>query len=122
MSSSGRYAESPTPISGSRRFAPVLGGIGFAVPASAAAVPEISRFHGIVIGMYYEEHGRPHFHARAGGFKISVEIETGIIRGDFPSASLKRVADWADLHRTELMDNWSLARRGEPLVSIPPLP
>jgi hypothetical protein len=44
-------------------------------------VPELSRFFGIVIGMYYSEHGVPHFHAIYGEFKISVEIETGLAHG-----------------------------------------
>jgi len=38
-------------------------------------MPEISRFLGIVIGMFYSEHGTPHFHAAYGGYEISVEIE-----------------------------------------------
>jgi hypothetical protein len=42
---------------------------------SERAVPEIARFFGVVIGMYYNEHGAPHFHAVFGEFKISVEIE-----------------------------------------------
>jgi hypothetical protein len=84
-------------------------------------VPEISRFFGIVIGMYYEEHGRPHFHARAGSYRISVEIESGVVRGEFPVALLRHVLDWADLHRRELLENWELARQGAALHPIEPL-
>ena len=47
-------------------------------------MPEISRFLGIVIGMFYSEHGVTHFHAVYGEHEISVEIETGAIHGAFP--------------------------------------
>jgi len=43
-------------------------------------MPEISRFLGIVISMYYNEHNPPHFHAKYGRYKISVEIESGIVQ------------------------------------------
>jgi hypothetical protein len=47
-------------------------------------MPELSRFLGIVIGMFYREHGVPHFHAAYGEHEISVEVETGTIHGKFP--------------------------------------
>ena len=47
-------------------------------------MPELSRFLGIVIGMFYREHGVPHFHAVYGEHEISVEIETATFHGDFP--------------------------------------
>jgi hypothetical protein len=52
---------------------------------SPALVPEICRFLGIVIGMFYREHGLPHFHAVYGEHKITVEIESGTVHGTFPS-------------------------------------
>ena len=84
-------------------------------------MPELSRFFGIVIGMFYEEHGPPHFHARSGEFKISVEIERNLVRGEFPGPSLRHVLDWSDLHRAELLENWERARVGLPLKRIEPL-
>lgn len=39
-------------------------------------MPEISRFYGIVVAMYYDEHNPPHFHARYGGSKVAIEIKT----------------------------------------------
>ena len=89
--------------------------------ATSRAMPEISRFFGIVIGMYYQEHGLPHFHARAAALMVSVEIDSQIVRGEFPGPALRHVLDWSDLHRPELLENWERARRGLPLVSIPPL-
>ncbi|SPE27459.1 conserved hypothetical protein [Acidobacteriia bacterium SbA2] len=84
-------------------------------------MPEISRFLGIVIGVFYSEHGVPHFHAVYGEHEISVEIETGTVRGEFPPRALRLVLEWADLHKLELISNWELARRGRPLKHIEPL-
>jgi Domain of unknown function (DUF4160) len=84
-------------------------------------MPELSRFLGIVIGMFYREHGVPHFHAVYGGHEISVEIETGRIHGQFPPRALKLVIEWRDLHKAELLENWALAKAGQPLKSIAPL-
>jgi hypothetical protein len=38
-------------------------------------VPEISRFLGIVIGMYYKEHNPPHFHAYYGENEAAIVIQ-----------------------------------------------
>ncbi len=84
-------------------------------------MPELSRFLGIVIGMFYREHGVPHFHAVYGGYEISVEVETGRIHGQFPPRALKLVIEWRDLHKADLLDNWALAKAGQPLKSIAPL-
>lgn len=84
-------------------------------------MPELSRFLGIVIGMFYREHGVPHFHAVYGGHEVSVEIETGRIHGQFPPRALKLVIEWRDLHQAELLENWALAKAGQPLKSIVPL-
>jgi Domain of unknown function (DUF4160) len=84
-------------------------------------MPELSRFLGIVIGMFYREHGVPHFHAVYGGHEISVEVETGRIHGQFPPRALNLVIEWRDLHKAELLENWALAKAGQPLKSIAPL-
>ncbi len=84
-------------------------------------MPELSRFLGIVIGMFYREHGVPHFHAVYGEHEISVEIETAAIHGNFPARALKLVLEWANLHKAELLENWQLARQGQPLKRIVPL-
>ena len=54
-------------------------------------MPELARFLGIVIGMFYREHGVPHFHAVYGEVEISVEVESGTIHGQFPPRALKLV-------------------------------
>ena len=89
--------------------------------AGPALVPEISRFLGVVIGMFFHEHGVPHFHALYGDHEISVEIETGVVRGEFPPRALRLVLEWTALHRRELLENWQAARQGQPLTRIAPL-
>ncbi|MGE3276485.1 MAG: DUF4160 domain-containing protein [Vicinamibacterales bacterium] len=84
-------------------------------------MPEISRFLGMVIGMFFNEHGPPHFHAVYGDQRITVEIGSGRVQGEFPTRALRLVLEWARLHERELMQNWERARRREPLSRIEPL-
>ena len=84
-------------------------------------MPEISRFLGIVIGMFFSEHGLPHFHAAYGEYKITVEIESGQVSGDFPPRAQRLVLEWAALHKQELLENWNRARQRQPLARIAPL-
>ena len=84
-------------------------------------MPELSRFLGIIIAMYYRDHAPPHFHAIYGDYDITVAIETGVVEGNFPKRALRHVLEWYDLHVDELRLNWSLARRGEPFQPIAPL-
>lgn len=84
-------------------------------------MPELSRFLGIVIGMFYREHGPPHFHAVYGEYEVTVEIETGVVTGRFPKRALGHVMEWAALHRDELLENWTLSREKQPLKRVAPL-
>ncbi len=84
-------------------------------------MPEISRFLGIVIRMYYRDHAPPHFHATYGDYEITVEIETGVTEGRFPRRALTAVLEWSADHQGELRDNWERARREESLAAIDPL-
>lgn len=84
-------------------------------------MPEISRFLGIIIYMNFADHPLPHFHARYGDYEITVEIESGVIRGEFPKRALRAVLEWAELHQAELMSDWELAQARRPLRPIAPL-
>jgi hypothetical protein len=84
-------------------------------------MPELSRFLGIIIAMYYEDHAPPHFHAKYGEHEIAVDIVTGNVTGDFPKRGLAHVLEWHDLHRNELIENWNLVRERRPLRRIAPL-
>ena len=84
-------------------------------------VPEICRFLGIVIYMLYDDHRPPHFHAEYGEYKITVEINAGVIQGRFPRRALKALLEWYELHRDDLLEDWVLAEQHQPLNRIPPL-
>lgn len=84
-------------------------------------MPEISRFLGIVIFMNWADHPLPHFHARYGDYEITVEITTGVVRGEFPKRALRAVLEWLDVHSDELLEDWQLAQQRKPLKIIAPL-
>jgi Domain of unknown function (DUF4160) len=84
-------------------------------------MPEISRFLGIVIAMYYRDHAPPHFHAIYGDYEVTIEIHTGAVNGDFPKRALAHVQEWRTLHGEELIETWTLARASKPLPRIDPL-
>lgn len=85
-------------------------------------MPEISRFFGVVIAIYWQEHGVPHFHAKYGDHRASFAIaELTLIEGQLPPRVLGLVLEWAVIHRDERMDDWRLAAAKRPLKPIPPL-
>ena len=85
-------------------------------------MPEICRFFGIIIAIYYDDHNPPHFHARYGGQKVSIEIQTlKILDGEISPRSLGLVIEWAVLHKKELMEVWGLAKNNQPPFKIEPL-
>jgi hypothetical protein len=86
-------------------------------------VPRISYFYGITITMYWRErdHPVPHFHAAHGGLHASVAIDGTILAGELQNRALRFVQEWAQLHRDELLANWTRARNYEPLEPIEPL-
>jgi hypothetical protein len=84
-------------------------------------MPVISRFLGIAIYIYWNDHLPPHYHAKYGEYEITIEIETGVVTGSFPKRALRHVLEWHDLHQSELMANWELCRQKEEPKSIFPL-
>jgi hypothetical protein len=91
-------------------------------PYRRMLVPEISRFFGIVVGMYYDDHEPPHFHVRYGGQKAVIAIRTlQVLEGRLSPRALGMVMEWAALHQAELLENWGLARKQDPLRKIRPL-
>lgn len=85
-------------------------------------MPEISRFFGIVIAMYYRDHAPPHFHARHGDREIRVAIESGaILSGRLAAGAQRLVLAWCELHREELLSDWTRAAERKPLLPIRPL-
>lgn len=85
-------------------------------------MPEISRFLGICIFMYFNEHNPPHFHIRYNEFRAVMTIEgLEITEGRLPSRVAALVLEWASQHRGELMDNWNSIRETGDYNKIEPL-
>jgi hypothetical protein len=87
-------------------------------------MPEISRFLGIIITMYWSEpkHNVPHFHARYNEFKAQVGIEElKIIEGELPPRVSGLIVEWASQHKIELMQNWELLKEHKHPNKIQPL-
>jgi hypothetical protein len=85
-------------------------------------VPTISRFFGISIAMFFDDHGPPHFHARHAEGSAKVRIDTlEVIDSNLGRRQLRFVLAWAELHQEELSQNWKRARAGETLSTIEPL-
>ena len=85
-------------------------------------MPAISRFFGIVIAMFFDDHDPPHFHARHASGEARIRIDTLEVMGSTLGRRQERLAlAWAELHQDELSENWRRARAGETLNPIEPL-
>jgi len=85
-------------------------------------MPELSRFFGIVIRMFFNDHEPAHFHAVYQEHEALIRIDTlDVLRGELPRRALALVLEWAVLHRDELRRDWELARSGELPEPIQPL-
>jgi hypothetical protein len=85
-------------------------------------MPEISRFLGIVIAIYWKDHGIPHFHAKYGDHRASFAIvDLRVLEGAMPPRATALVLEWAMLHRDALLEDWNLAMASKPLKPVDPL-
>ena len=85
-------------------------------------MPTISRFMGIIITMYFDDHAPARFHARAAEHNAKVRIDTlEVIASDLRRRELRLVLAWAEMHAEELDSNWRRAREGATLQVIEPL-
>ena len=85
-------------------------------------MPEIARFFGIIISMYYDDHNPPHFHARYSEESVVIKIETlNILEGQISARALGLIMEWASQHKEELLEDWNLARNNQPPKKITPL-
>ncbi len=81
-------------------------------------MPEIARFYGIVIKMFFDVHNPPHIHAVYGEYVGTINIKTGkLIVGDLPNKAVKLINEWLELHSNELMQMWE----SQNLSKLPPL-
>lgn len=85
-------------------------------------MPEISRFFGLVILMYFDDHNPPHFHVRYGEFRASISIADGrIVTGALPRTAMKLIEEWRNLHVAELEENWYKSSNLNQPAAIAPL-
>jgi hypothetical protein len=85
-------------------------------------MPEVSRFFGISIRMYFGDHNPPHFHAVYGDADVEIGIDpVALLRGRFPRRALANVVEWAVKHRRELRTNWELVQAEQAPREIAPL-
>ena len=85
-------------------------------------MPEICRFFGIVIYIYYNEHNPPHFHAVYGSDEALIEISRlTLLKGTLPPKAIALVMEWAFMHRDELLRAWNQAaecRKPDPIEPL----
>lgn len=85
-------------------------------------MPEICRFFGIIIRMFFNEHDPPHFHAEYQGRKAVFDFAGNVVKGSLNSRTATRlVREWVDLRFNELEEDWELARTGKEIKKIAPL-
>jgi hypothetical protein len=85
-------------------------------------MPTISRFFGIVIRMYFDDHSPPHFHAGYGREEAEIGIDSlGLLAGRLPPRAWALVVEWAAQHQLELQRNWDLLHSEQSPIQIPPL-
>ncbi len=85
-------------------------------------MPTISAFYGIVIQMFWHDHGPPHFHALYAEHEAIIAVEDlRLLRGRLPGRALALVLEWAAGHQDELLEDWNLCRDMKHPKPIEPL-
>lgn len=88
-------------------------------------MPVISLFYGLIISMYYldnKQHNLPHIHVKYNEFEAVFTIPEGdLLEGKLPANKIKLVKAWIEIRQEDLMADWSLAIKGEPVFKIEPL-
>jgi len=85
-------------------------------------MPEICRFFGIVVKMFFGDHSPPHFHAYYGDHEALIDIRNlSIFAGRLPPRAIGLVMEWANIYQKELLDDWNRAQDHQPILTIAPL-
>lgn len=117
-----RPRQARSPIAERRSSAHGLGDTDSIAARNTTAVPTISAFYGIEIRMHWNDHAPPHFHAWYGEHLAAVDIESGaILHGSLPATARRLVVEWAAMHRTALLEDWTLCMTQQQPKKIPPL-
>jgi hypothetical protein len=85
-------------------------------------MPEICRFFGIVVKMFFGDHSPPHFHTYYGEHEALIDIHNlSIFAGRLPPRAIGLVMEWANIYQKELLDDWNRAQHHQPILTIAPL-
>ena len=88
-------------------------------------MPVISMFYGLIVSMFFvdrKRHKLPHVHVRYQDEEAVFSIPQGrLLDGSLPKAKVRLVQAWIEIHREELIADWSLAVEGQPVFKIDPL-
>ena len=85
-------------------------------------MPELSRFLGMVISIYFDDHNPPHFHVLYNEYEVLIAInDLTVLKGSLPSRVLGLAMEWANLHKAELLENWNMVQKDGKFFKIEPL-
>ena len=84
-------------------------------------MPEVSRFLGINVRLYYRDEGPPHIHAEYGDYEVTLDVETGDVNGTFPRRAMAALVEWYNMHKAELVEAAQKAAEEHQLDWIEPL-
>ena len=84
-------------------------------------MPEISRFYGIIICLYWKDHNPPHVHFTYGDYECSISVLDRIVDGQAPAKVISKVNQWIDLQEQEFLSLWESAQAGKQIGRIEPL-
>ena len=89
--------------------------------SNAISMPEVSRFYGIIICLYWKDHNPPHVHFTYGDYECSISVLDRIVDGQAPAKVISKVNQWIDLHEQEILSLWESAQEGKQIGRIEPL-
>jgi len=75
-------------------------------------MPEIKRFSGFRLLMFFQDENPPHVHIKGSDFAAKIRLSNGeLIAGDAPNRVLRQTRRWLEEHRTELLLLWNEFQR-----------
>jgi hypothetical protein len=85
-------------------------------------MPELSRFLGMVVSIYFDDHNPPHFHVEYNDNEALISInDLSVIKGNLPPRVMGLAMEWARLHQNELLENWNMVKDSGKYYKIEPL-
>ena len=74
-------------------------------------MPEITRFYGITVKMFFNDHNPPHIHAIYGEYMGAFRVDTlEMTEGDLPIKAQRLVREWTLKNKRDLIDMWQLKK------------